>query len=429
MYAPLAIPGIENSPLAGLRILHVLDHSLPLHSGYAFRTMAILREQRRMGWHTIHLTTPKHTEAGPMVEEIEGLRFHRTPPLSGFGTTIGGLSEARFVLWLARRILQVAAAEAPDIIHAHSPVLNTLASLKAARRLGLPIVAEVRAFWEDAAVGHQTTRENGLRYRMSRATETYALRRSDAVVAICDGLKSDMIRRGLPEEKIALVPNGVDIADFPLRDAARRSEVARDLARRLNLEGSIVLAYFGSFYRYEGLDLLFAALPAILNRNPEVRVLLAGGGPEEQRLRQQAQALGLSTVVRFAGRVPHNEMALYYELADVSVFPRRASRVTDLVTPLKPLEAMASGSVVLASDVGGHRELIRYGETGYLFRADDPAAISDALARALDSRAQWSLIQHHARQFVRTRRSWRICAEGYSHAYARALRVDVPSPA
>ena len=180
-------PPAAPKDLQGLRILHVLDHSLPIPSGYSFRTISLLREQRKRGWQTAHLTTPKHTNDGPSPETVGDFVFYRTPPLPTTLRDVPVVSEVALIRAVAREIERIARIERPQILHAHSPVLNALACFSAARHLHLPVVYEVRGFWEDAAVSHGTSREGGLRYRLSRALETYALRKCDAVVTICDG--------------------------------------------------------------------------------------------------------------------------------------------------------------------------------------------------------------------------------------------------
>ena len=145
-----------------LRILHVLDHSIPLHSGYTFRTRAILREQRRMGWETFHLTSPKHSAPSAPEEDVDGLHFYRTLWQPGPVSNIPGMREIALMRATARRLAEVARTVRPDILHAHSPVLNALPALWVGRRLGIPVVYEVRAFWEDAAADHGTGREWGL---------------------------------------------------------------------------------------------------------------------------------------------------------------------------------------------------------------------------------------------------------------------------
>ncbi|GAA5180406.1 hypothetical protein GCM10025771_24840 [Niveibacterium umoris] len=397
-----------------MRILHILDHSIPLHSGYTFRTAAILREQRRLGWETHHLTSPKQGGCREMVEEVDGLTFHRTLPPKAVWSGKPLLGELELMRQLERRIEELIVRLKPDVLHAHSPVLNAIPSIRAARRHGLPVVYEVRAFWEDAAVDHGTTHEGSLRYRATRALETWALRRVDHVTCICEGLRSDIVARGIPSERVTVIPNAVDAEAFTAGGAADF-----ELKRKLGLEGAEVLGFIGSFYAYEGLDLLLDAMPDILKQRPAARVLLVGGGPQESQLKVQASRMGLADKVIFTGRVPHAEVGRYYDLIDVLVYPRHPMRLTELVTPLKPLEAMAQQRVFVASDVGGHRELVRDGETGILFRAGNAFALADAAARLLGSPDSWGRLKAAGRQFVERERTWRNSVGRYQSIYSR----------
>jgi PEP-CTERM/exosortase A-associated glycosyltransferase len=410
-----------------LRILHVLDHSIPLHSGYTFRTLALLREQRALGWETHHLTSPKHAAAvGPEAaalreETVDGWHFHRTPPASGAPLPLPGLGEMALMKQTERRLLEVAQALRPDLLHAHSPVLNALPALRVGRRLGIPVVYEVRAFWEDAAVDHGTTAEGSLRYRLTRRLETHALRQAAHVFTICEGLRSDIVARGIPADQVTVIPNAVDISDF-----TPGGEPDEALKASLGLAGATVVGFIGSFYAYEGLDLLLQALPALLQRRPEVRVLLVGGGPQDAALKAQAQALGVADRVVFTGRVPHREVQRYYDLVDVLAYPRHSMRLTELVTPLKPLEAMAQGRLLVASDVGGHKELIRHGQTGVLFRAGDAAALADAVDGLLQRRADWPALRAAGRAFVERERHWAASAAHYRPVFERLVPQAAP---
>jgi glycosyltransferase involved in cell wall biosynthesis len=182
-----------------------------------------------------------------------------------------------------------------------------------------------------------------------------------------------------------------------------------------------VLGFAGSFYGYEGLHLLVSALARLVPRYPDIRLLLVGGGVQGAALRAQAQAEGVAGRVIFTGRVPHAQVQKYYELIDVLAYPRLPIRLTELVTPLKPLEAMAQGRMFVASDVGGHRELVRHGETGFLFEAGSVDALVAALARVLDERAQWPAIRRQARAFVERERTWSNSVTRYREVYRRAL--------
>jgi PEP-CTERM/exosortase A-associated glycosyltransferase len=401
-----------------VRVLHVLDHSIPLHSGYTFRTLSLLREQRARGWQTFHLTSPKHTAPFVPEEDVDGWHFYRTPAPTG--TQRPGLGELALIKQVQQRLLEVAQAVKPDLIHAHSPVLNAMPALRVGRELGIPVVYEVRAFWEDAAVDHGTTTEGSLRYRVTRWLETRALRRAGHVFTICEGLRSDIAARGIPADKITVIPNAVDIEAF---DVGGTPDEA--LKARLGLGGAPVIGFIGSFYAYEGLDLLLAALPAMLQRRPDVRVLLVGGGPQDAALKAQAAALGVADKVVFTGRVPHAEVQRYYDLVDVLAYPRHSMRLTELVTPLKPLEAMAQGRLLVASDVGGHKELIRHNETGVLFKAGDPNALADAVLGLLDRRADWPGLRAAGRHFVEAERNWRNSAANYVRPYRALLPASV----
>ena len=392
-----------------MRILHVLDHSIPLHSGYTFRTAALLREQRALGWETFHLTSPKQGQTATEVEDVDGLRFYRSPVPAGGPA---GINELRLMRATEARLGQLARELRPDILHAHSPVLNAIPAIRVGKRLGIPVVYEIRAFWEDAAVDHGTTSEGSLRYRITRGMETWALKRVDHAFTICEGLRRDIVGRGIPEDRVTVIPNAVDVEAFQLS-----GEPDPVLRQELGLGGKTVLGFVGSFYAYEGLDLLLDAFPRLLEQRPELRVLLVGGGPQDENLKAQARRLGIADKVIFTGRVPHAEVSRYYDQIDLLVYPRHSMRLTELVTPLKPLEAMAQGRIFVASDVGGHQELIEDGKTGRLFRAGDALSLVAAVGKMLDDRDTWPAMRAAGRLFVEEVRNWRNSTANYVDVY------------
>jgi PEP-CTERM/exosortase A-associated glycosyltransferase len=397
-----------------MRILHILDHSIPLHSGYTFRTLSILREQRALGWQTFHVTSAKQGAGDLLEESVDGMRFYRTRAGTGPLAKLPVLNQIDVIDGLTQRLLQLIPQVRPDVLHAHSPSLNAIAALRAGRQFGIPVVYEVRAFWEDAAVDHGTSKEFGLRYRLTRGLETYALKHADAITTICDGLRKDILGRGIPADKVTVIPNAVDIEHF---NAGGTPDNA--LKHTLGLQGKRVIGFIGSFYAYEGLDVLLRALPRILQSAPDVRVLLVGGGPEEARLRAIAKDLLVEDKVVFTGRVPHADVQKYYDLLEILVYPRLSMRLTDLVTPLKPLEAMAQQRLLIASDVGGHRELISDGRTGVLFKAGDSASLAEKVVSLLDAQSQWPALRTEGRRFVETERNWRASVSRYQAVYGR----------
>lgn len=404
-----------------MRILHVLDHSIPLQSGYTFRTLSLLTEQRKLGWETHHLTTPRHSEPYQPTETVDGWTFHRTPPPATSGlSSLPVMRERAEMAATEARLNELIPEIKPDILHAHSPVLNAIPAIRAGQRHGIPVNYEVRAFWEDAAASHGSTTEGSLRYRLTRALETYALKHANSVTTICEGLRADIAARGVPEDKATVIANAVDPSEFT-------ANMPRDdaIGTELGLDGKKVLGFLGSFYGYEGLHLLISAMPGLVAQDPDIRLLLVGGGPEDEQLRAQAAALPDPETVTFTGRVHHSEVQRYYSLVDLLVYPRVSMRLTDIVTPLKPLEAMAQNKIMVASDVGGHKELIRDGETGNLFRADDVADLTRTILRVLANPEGWEAQRKAGRHFVETERTWANSAANYRRAYGMALGHEI----
>lgn len=395
-----------------MRILHVLDHSVPLHSGYTFRTLNILRAQRARGWDVVCVTTPKHTAPSGPVEVVEEFTFHRTLMQDGVAAKIPVLKELALIRATMTTIERVIAAGRPDIIHAHSPALTGVAAVRVGRKNNIPVVYECRGFWEDAAVDHGTAVEWGPRYRATRWLESWVFRRADAVTTICEGLRSEIAGRGIPADKITIIPNAVDIERFAPLDTA---DVA--LKHELGLDDSMVMGFLGSFYAYEGLEFLIKTMPDLLKEVPNAKLLLVGGGPAERILRQLVLELGLKERVVFMGRVPQSMVDRYYGLIDLLVFPRLPMRLTELVTPLKPLEAMAQKKLVLASDVGGHHELIEHGKTGFLFAKNDAQDMVRQIALIMKAPQQQDLVKTQGRQFVENERNWTASVARYEKVY------------
>jgi PEP-CTERM/exosortase A-associated glycosyltransferase len=395
-----------------MKVLHVLDHSRPVMSGYSTRSGNIVDCQRALGLEPIVLTSPKHGRRESDAEVLEGVVHYRTDPTPGRFARVPYFGEIALIARLGRRIVEVARKEHVQVLHAHSPVLNGLPTVWAGRRLGIPVVYEARAFWEDAAVDHGTTREGSVRYRISRALETLVFRQADAAVVIGSAMREEIAKRGVDVRKVTVVPNGVDTDRFSPMPRSK------PLAEALGLGEGPVLGFIGSFYHYEGLRFLVEAVPELRRSLPGTRVLLVGGGEEETGLRSLAARMG--GAVLFAGQIPHQRVRDYYSLIDIFVCPRRRMRLTELVTPLKPLEAMAMGRAVLASNVGGLAELIDDGTTGVLFRAESREEFVGAagrLGRDPETRARMG---ERARQAVLRERTWNRVVSRYVPLYERA---------
>lgn len=281
----------------------------------------------------------------------------------------------------------------------------------------LPLVYELRASWEDAAVSSGTTTEGSLRYRLSRKLETRVVRKADAVTVICQGLKRDLMSRGISEDKITVVPNALPSEMFDLCTPEQSAAVRQ----KFGLEGKRTIGFFGSFFAWEGIDSLIRAMPSVIAALPEARLLLVGGGRQESELRGLVSELGLNSIVIFAGRIDPDAVRDFYGAADVMVYPRIPHRLTEMVTPLKPLEAMAQNTPVIASDVGGHKELIEDESTGFLYPAGDDEALAAKIVEVLRGGLAIAAVIRAARLMVERERRWSLVCRRYAPIYERLL--------
>lgn len=395
-----------------MRVLHVLHSSLPFVCGYTIRSEHILRLQHEQGMTPAAVTSAQHPGCGAAREDIGGRAHWRTPRQPDGAPFV---REWRLMRALGRSLEAAIDAFQPELLHAHSPVLVGLPALRAARRRGLPIVYEVRDLWENASVDHGKFSEGSPQYRIARAAETWALRRADAAVTICEALREEIASRVPRAEGIAVVPNGVDTARFTPRPARE------DLRARWGLGGKAVLGYVGTFQPYEGLETLVAAMPLILAEIPAAHLFIAGAGGEGPRLRAQVEANGLGARVTFAGQVPPEEVVDLYPLLDIAVYPRILTRTTALTTPLKPLEAMAMARPVLASNVPAMREIVRHGETGTLFPAGDIETLARECIEALRDPGGQRALGERARRWVEIERRWPDLVGRYHRIYEGAM--------
>ena len=393
-------------------ILHVLDHSLPDQDGYATRSHSILRALTEFGIPLQVLTGPRQEQQQRADEHIDGIDYKRSP-INADQLAGGVKGQLQTILSIRRSIKTLTKHQDIGLLHVHSPCLNGLAAMG----MGLPFIYEMRSSWEDAAVSSGTTTEGSLRYRLSRMLETRVARSAQSIAVICQGLKTELISRGIDAEKIHVVPNALSESLFANTHHGKGVAVRE----QHQLADAKVIGFFGSFFEWEGVDNLVRAMPGILENVPNARLLIAGGGRQEKLLHAIVKSAGLQGKVIFAGRVNGKDIPSYYDAADVMVFPRRSDRLTEMVTPLKPLESMALDTLVVASDVGGHKELIVDGETGFLYRADDEGALIKSVVRALDGSVDVVKIISQGKQFVTQERRWANVSKNYLPIYQQLM--------
>lgn len=400
------------------RVLHVLDHSWPVMSGYSVRSRSLVRAEHQLGFAPQVVTGPLHEldDAQSADNVVDDVQYKRTPLRPGFASrAIAGrwpvLREAAVVRTFRQRILEILKSEPFDIVHAHSPALCGLAARQAARAAGLPFVYEIRAFWEDAAVDQDKTQQRALRYKVSRRMETHVVENADAVVGIARHILVDLEGRGIPRDKLFHVSNGVDTDRFvPLARDVR-------LASELGLNDDITFGFAGSLYKYEGISWLVRAIAELRRRGTPCHLLILGDGEDVPAIKAAIEETGARDYVHYLGRVPHDQMQRYYSVIDVAVYPRKSIRLTELVTPLKPLETMSQAKAVLGSRVGGIAELVEHEKTGLLFKPED---VDDFCVQAKRLAEQPSLRKDlgiTARETMQRERDWKVVAQQYESVY------------
>lgn len=409
-----------------MRVLHVCYSAHPDVTGASIRSRYIVETQAALGLQPMVLSSPFQPPADPAeargVETLNGISYFRCfDPSYDHRFMVAKKSLATRTKKLTalpafvREVRRIAKRERADVIHGHSLFFCGLATALAGRSLGLPSIYEVRSLIEEGLVEEGGASSRSVIYRAYRALDALSVRLATHVVTISQGLRGDLIDRGIAPERITVVGNGADVAKQT--PAGPRDPATLE---RLGFPAdAFVLGYIGTLFAYESLDLLLEAAVKLAPEMPKLRLLVVGNGPVREALIARAEALGLGDRVQFTGAVPHAEVAQYYAAIDLFVVPRRPNRLTDLVTPLKPLEIMARAKPVLASDCGGHRELIVAGENGFLFPVGTPEGLPNAI-RDLHARCdELPAFGQRARTWVSEHRSWRTAVQPTVALYER----------
>ncbi len=417
-YLPKTAPDHETSPAgAGRsgaahpgRVLHLVSDALPTTSaGYTIRTHEIAIAQRAAGLDPQVMTrcgfpvTQGHLDGRPLVT-LDGVPYHRLLPW-----TLPGQAAAELGLDMAAAL---AGRLRPAVLHAASNFANARLALTLRERSGLPVVYEVRGFWEDTWLSRHPELAGSEQYLGDRELETRCMLDADLVVTLGEAMRDEIVARGVPAGKVLIVPNAVR-EEFltPLPDATA-------LREKLGLRPEeYVVGEVSSLTPYEGIGTLLAATEILRDRGVPVRALIVGDGPERATLQRQAARLGEAAV--FTGRVPAAKVRQFHALLDVFVVPRTPDRVCQLVTPLKPIEAMASGLCVVTSEVNALAEIVKHEVTGMQTVTQDPVSLANCLEYLLYSPDIRRKLGDNARAWVAQDRTWARNAARYRDAYAR----------
>lgn len=408
------------------KFLYTLYNSLPVHSaGYATRAHGLMLELRNKGFDLSAITRLGYPQDlsnfrhRPVcsVEHIDGISYYRLPTETeghGFIPLDG------YLIKYAEHIIEHTQQHCIGVLHSASNFINGVATNYAAKALGIKSIYEIRGLWEVTRVSRQPEWKGSEHYEMIKRLETESAFYADHVITITQALKDEMVRRGISENKITIVPNGVDTSRFEV--LPRNAE----LEEQLTLKDQVVIGYVGSMVDYEGLDLLIKAAEILKGRHlMRFSLLMVGDGVVKSELEQMVLEKGLDDVVMFTGRVPHDSVEDYYSLIDICPFPRKGLPVCEMVSPLKPFEAMAMGKAVVSSDVAALAEIVQDGKTGLLHKKDDAEDLADKLQLLIEKPELREQYGQAAREWVVAERDWKVIAKRVDAVYKKLLGNDV----
>jgi glycosyltransferase involved in cell wall biosynthesis/spore maturation protein CgeB len=423
----VSIPARQPNPLYRVKsdkVMYCLDSSPAFTiNGYTSRSHGICFGIQKAGYQVEAATRPGYPWEKPSLSSSlpKGDRLERKQgdivytALNGPKINHQGL--ATYMEIASDIFLREAQGKRVEIIHSASNHYTALPALVAARRLGLPFVYEVRGLWEITQASNVPGWEESDRYKLAVKLETLVAQESDRVVAITNELKEELVRRGVASEKISVIPNCVDTERFVPQ------QKDEDLARQIGLSlDTPIIGFAGSIVEYEGLDLLIEALAKLRQENIDFQFLLVGDGKSLPKLKQLAQNRGIDDVCYFTGRVPFEQVNSYLSLVDIAPCPRRSTAITEIVSPLKPLETMAMGKAVLLSDVAPHCSLIEDGKTGVLFSKGNVDNLAIKLKKLLLEPQYREFLGKEARQWIVTNRTWSKAGELFKSVYQQAKK-------
>lgn len=432
-----------------MKALHVLANGPPDVNGYAIRTHGLMKAYSELpNVEVVGLTSPWYPDKDSMAKPIEmdGITYHRClhparmnsvkgtamkwSASKGRDRMAGSEGFASKPLWrramsllfkplrpgwswleeriifkhFTSRIIEVAEEENAEVIHAHVPYRVGIPALRAARKLGIPFIYEMRGMWEESAVASGRWKSGGLAYRRFRRMETKVLRAADSVICISQTLRREAISRGVNENKISVVPNAVDAEVVRIE-----SELLHEMKNKL--DEKLVVGYIGSLRELEGVDLTAEAVSILKNRGIDVNFFVLSSQSGQNELRAYCDELGIAENSYIVGPVPHDQVAPFYDLIDVFVVSRPDTRVTRLVTPLKPFEAMRSGTAVVMADLPALAEIVEDGETGRLYPAENSQELAKIIDELMLDGELREYLGRNAASWVIANRTWRSVVE------------------
>ncbi len=415
-----SIPQYE--PIKG-KVFYMLHNRLPYNSGgYATRSHGLLTGVHQYGWQMNGVSRLGYPwdkmpdKVSTEMDEIDGIKYHR---LQNGTIGLGKLPIKEYLLEYAKELTKLVEKERPEFIHAASNYMNGIVANYVANSLGIKCIYEVRGLWEITRISRQPEWKNTEYYNLMSKMEADAAKNADMVFTLTEALKDEMISRGVNADKVQLLPNGVNSGRFLPR------ERNQELAKELGLTDKVVIGFIGSVVGYEGLDYLISATELLVQKGIEnFAVLIVGDGSAWQEIKADVKARGLEANVIFTGRVPHDQVEDYYSIVDIAPFPRKGIPVCEMVSPLKPFEAMSMEKAIISSDVAALAEFVFEGQNGVLFKKDNSEDLALKLETLIQDDELRNKLGKQAREWVVEHRDWKVITEKLAGVYDKLANFD-----
>ena len=413
----------EVSPIENA-VLHILKESLPFFErGYTMRSRMTLAAQKLAGYDPTVVTSlgfPRNQgfEDFHSLDVVDGIAHHRLDLGSGYDTR--SIPYDQILNDQATLTAGIAKKSRPALIQAGSGYRGyetALVGLAVARHLSVPLIYEMRSFLEHTWTNEFERSEQGEYYQRRHDQETRCLLESDFVITIAEAMRHEIMSRGVSGDKVAVVPNVVDVERFQPRPKSQ------SLLRRYGLDRRPILGYISNLGAREGIESLIIAVARLRESGTDVAGLVVGDGPERERLSALVSELGLTEHFVLTGHVANREIEDHYALIDLFVVPRVDDRAARLVTPLKPLEAMAMEIPVIASDLPALRELVAPGRRGEVFVPDDPDSLAHTAGELLGSPDRCRDLAEEAKEWILEERTVESNAKRYGEILSRVLEA------
>jgi len=412
---------IDSVQTVSSKILYFVYNSLPYHSkGYALRTQGMMTS---FNTYAKTFTIEAVSRLGYPQDIVKSLNFLTIPDRELINKQVyhrlpssirkGSVSYMEYIREYTASVIKLSQKEKPCILHACSNFSHALGVINAAKYLGIPSVYEIRGLWEVTAISNNPALVDSDSYKLQAQLETQTALQSDLVITITEALKKEMVQRGVPANKIEVIPNAVDTKYFKPLDKSTQ------LMDRYNLHNKVVIGYIGSFVEYEGLEDLIDVVHRLIveHKLTNMAVLLVGSGIKLDVLRKKVTTLGLSKYFIFTGEIEHRYIQEYYSIIDIAPFPRKSLPVCEMVSPLKPFEAMSMGKAVVASNVDALTEIIKDNHTGLLFEKNNLEDFTDKLKRLICDKSLRGCLGKASREWVVQERDWIAISERLESIY------------